>query len=100
MFRDTMVSYPEDKMVLGRDLGPALDIGTAMTRKLLNKNGMIVYRSTVRPLTPDEMADLVWITERQEFDVAVAAALGDPLTEEDLDGDPDYETPKPEPYAA
>ena len=59
MFRDTIVSYPEDKMVLGRDFGPALDIGMAMTRKILKKNGIIVYRSTVRPLTPDEMADPV-----------------------------------------
>ena len=44
MFRDTMASYPEDKMVLGQDLVPALDIGPAMTRKLLKKNGMVVYR--------------------------------------------------------
>ena len=100
MFRDTMVSYPEDKMVLGRDLGPALDIVTAMMRKLLKKNGMIVYQSTVQPLMPDKMADPVRISERQEFDVAVSAALGEPLTEEDLAGDPDYETPEPEPYAA
>jgi hypothetical protein len=100
MFRDTMVSYPEDKMVLGRDLGPALDIGPAMTRKLLKKNGMVVYRSTVRPLTPDEVADPVRISERQEFDAAIITALGEPLTDEDLDGDPDYETPDSEPYAA
>ena len=100
MFRDTIASYPEDKMVLGRDLGPALDIGPSMTRKLLKKNGMVVYQSTVQPLTPDEMADLVRINERQEFDAAIAAALGKPLTEEDLAGDPDYETPEPELYAA
>ena len=71
-----------------------------MTRKPLKKNGMIVYRSMVRPLTPYEMADPVRISERQEFYVAVAAALGEPLTEEDLAGEPGYDTPEPEPYAA
>jgi transposase len=35
MFRDTVATYPDDKMVLGRDLGPAIDIGPAMTRKIL-----------------------------------------------------------------
>ncbi|KAI2489517.1 hypothetical protein MHU86_25076 [Fragilaria crotonensis] len=34
MFRDTSTTYPDDKMVLGRDLGPAIDIGPAMTRKV------------------------------------------------------------------
>ena len=47
MFQDTIVSYPEDKMVLVRDLGPALDIGPAMTRKILKENGIIVYWSTL-----------------------------------------------------
>ena len=46
------------------------------------------------------MADPVRINECQEFDAAIAAALGEPLTEEDLAGDPDYETPEPEPYDA
>ena len=49
MFRDTSVSFPEDELVLGRDLGPAIDIGPAMTRKILKANGQVVFRSTVRP---------------------------------------------------
>jgi hypothetical protein len=58
LFRDTSVTYPDDTMVLGRDLGPAIDIGPAMTRKVLKGNGKkVVYRSTVRGLTPDESAD-------------------------------------------
>jgi transposase len=59
MFRDTVATYPDDKMVLGRDLGPAIDIGPAMTRKILKANGQVVYRSTVRSLTPDEVAALL-----------------------------------------
>ena len=36
LFRDTSVTYPDTPMVLDRDLGPAIDIGPAMTRKILN----------------------------------------------------------------
>jgi hypothetical protein len=32
MFWDTFIKFPEDNMVLGRDLGPAIDIGPAMAR--------------------------------------------------------------------
>ena len=98
MFRDTSVSFPEDYMVRGQDLGPAIDIGPAMSRKIIKQNGQIVYRSTVRSLTPDEIADPIRIKERDEFDEALKSALGEPLTEEDLAGDPDYETPELEPY--
>ncbi len=38
-FRDTNVPYPEDKLVLGRHLGPSTDIGPAMTAKILKQNG-------------------------------------------------------------
>ena len=41
MFRDTSVTYPDDSMVLGRDLGPAIDIGPAMTRKEAKRSGCV-----------------------------------------------------------
>jgi len=94
MFRDTSVSFPDSKMVLGRDLGPALDIGPAMTRKVIKRNGEIVFRSTVRSLTPDEIADPVRVKERDEFTETLNAALGEPLTEADLSSNLDYETPE------
>jgi hypothetical protein len=34
-FRDTGQSLPDSKEWLGRDLGPAIDIGPAMSRKVL-----------------------------------------------------------------
>jgi len=98
MFRDTSISFPDSKMVLGRDLGPALDIGPAMTRKVIKRNGEIVFQSTVRSLTPDEMADPVRAKEREEFCETLNAALGEPLTEDDLSSDPDYETPELDSY--
>ncbi len=67
LFRDTSVTYPDDTMVLGRDLGPAIDIGPAMTRKVLKAHGKVVYRSTVRSLTPDEIADETMTKSREKF---------------------------------
>jgi hypothetical protein len=54
-FRDTVAKFPVSKIQLGRDLGAAIYIGPAMTRKILKKNGMVMYRSSVRSLTLDEI---------------------------------------------
>ncbi len=47
--------FPDDPILLGRDLGPAMDIGPAYTRKVLKSNGQVIYRSTVWSLTVDEL---------------------------------------------
>ncbi len=102
MFRDTSVTYPDDAMVLGRDLGPAIDIGPAMTRKVLKQNGQVVYRSTVRSLTPDELADESTKKKREEFTEKVNAVLGDGFKYEDFASDPelvDLDTPTFSNYA-
>jgi hypothetical protein len=91
MFRDTSVSYPDTPMVLGRDLGPAIDIGPAMTRKILKETGKVVYRSTVRSLTPDELADEAMKLKRKEFTEKVNSALGDGFKYEDFMNDPELE---------
>jgi Reverse transcriptase (RNA-dependent DNA polymerase) len=93
-FRDTAVSFPEDTMLLGRDLGPAIDIGPAHTRKILKANGQIVYRSTVRPLTPDELASPEEGKGRVDYDNGILQRLGDPTTWQDLADDPEFDTPK------
>jgi hypothetical protein len=54
-FRDTASKFPVSKIQLGRDLGAAIYIGPAMTRKILKNNGSVMYRSSVRPLTQDEI---------------------------------------------
>jgi hypothetical protein len=53
-FRDTAIPCPEDKLVLGRYLGPSIDIGPAMTAKALKQNGQRVHRRTFQGLTEDE----------------------------------------------
>ena len=59
-------------------------------------------RLLVDGTTPDARRDggPGTVSERQEFDAVVAAAFGEALTEEDLVGDPDYNTPEQEPYSA
>ncbi len=101
LFRDTSVTYPDDTMVLGRDLQPAIDIGPATTRKVLKANGKVVYRSTVRGLTLEEMADETMTKERSKFDESEEQLLGDSFKYEDFSNDSELEslgTPSFEPY--
>jgi hypothetical protein len=69
--RDAAAKFTVSKIQLGRDLGSAIDIGPAMTRKILKKNGMVMYRSSVRSLTQDEIQYPNEQKERQEFDIAI-----------------------------
>ena len=50
LFRDLAISFPEDKMVLGRYLGPSIDIGPDMTVDILKSNGEVVHWLTYRAL--------------------------------------------------
>ncbi|KAI2494467.1 hypothetical protein MHU86_20076 [Fragilaria crotonensis] len=62
-----------------------------MTRKILKANGQVVYRSTVRSLTPDEMADTTAKAARDKFTESVNAALGEAFKYEDFVNDPELE---------
>ena len=42
-FRDTAMQFPEDDLVLGRYLGPSIDVGPALTAKILKSNGEVVH---------------------------------------------------------
>ena len=53
MFRESEVSFPEYNMVLGRYLGPSIDIGPDMTVKILKSNGEVVHWSTYQALLPE-----------------------------------------------
>jgi hypothetical protein len=55
IIRDTAAKFPVSKIQLGRDLGADIDIVPAMTRKILKQNGSFMYRSSVIPLTQDEI---------------------------------------------
>jgi hypothetical protein len=89
-FRDTAANFPVSKIQLGRELGAAIDIGPAMTHKILKKNGKVMYRSSVRSLTQDEIQSPTEQKERQEFDIAIEEKFGPAMNKDDLQDDPDY----------
>jgi hypothetical protein len=97
-FRDTAVPYPEDKLVLGRYLGPSTDIGPAMTAKILKANGQYVHRTTLRGLTDEEVRDEDEAKARKAFNEEVETRLGPSAKPEDFDDHPDIELNNPDLY--
>jgi hypothetical protein len=89
-FRDTAAKFPVSKIQLGRDLGAAIDSGPAMTRKIMKQNGMVMYRSSVRSLTQDEIQSPTEQKERKEFDIAIEEKFGPAMNKDDFQDDPDY----------
>jgi hypothetical protein len=57
-FRDKGVPYPDDALVLGKYLGPSIDVGPAMTQCIMKANGEIEDRSTACSLTPEECVNV------------------------------------------
>ena len=55
MFIDSQATFPETKFQVGRWIGPTIDVGYALTYKILKSNGQVVPRSTIRRLTHDEL---------------------------------------------
>ena len=45
MFRYLVILFPENKMVLGRYLGPSIYVGPYMTAKIMKSNVEVVYWS-------------------------------------------------------
>jgi hypothetical protein len=75
---------------LGRDLGATIDIGPSMARKILKKNGSIMYRSSVRPLTIYEIQSPTEKKEREEFDIVIKKKFCASMDKNDFKDDPDY----------
>jgi hypothetical protein len=89
-FRDTSGKFPVSKIQLGRDLGAAIDIGPAMTHNILKQNWSVMHRSSVRPLTQDEIQSPTEIQEREKFDIAIEEKCGPAMNKDDFQNDPDY----------
>ena len=69
---------------MGRWLGPAVDVGPAMTYKVKKSNGHFVFRSSVRHWTPEEEANPDLLREREEFMARLKDNLGRPAKEVDF----------------
>ena len=68
IYNDTTWQFPQPKFVLIQFLIPAIDVGSAMTSKILNNTGEIFPRSTLRPLTMQEMDNPDLKEQRRKFD--------------------------------
>ncbi len=55
MFRDNVPTFPDIKLTLGRYLGHATNVGSALTTKILKSNGQTVCRSTLWHLNNEEI---------------------------------------------
>jgi hypothetical protein len=89
-FQDTGQSFLDSKEWLGRDLGPAIDIGPAMSRKVLKINGEVMFRVSVRGLTLDEIQSPDEQKRRQEFDEAIKVKLGKGMQDHEFKLDPEF----------
>ena len=56
-FYETTAQFPEAREVLGRRLGPSLDVEPAMTSKILKMNGQVINISSYRKLSLEELDD-------------------------------------------
>ncbi len=54
MYHPCTIDYPDEPLHLGKYLGPVIDVGPAMTAKILQHNGKLVYQSMYHPLTVEE----------------------------------------------
>ena len=95
-FNDTdRAQFSEDKVVLGRYLGPTEpEVGF----KILTATGEVVRRNSLRRLSEEERSSDANRKEREKFDEAVASRLGEPFKESELSScfdvsaiTPDYE---------
>ena len=74
---DTPQDYPHEKKQLGRWLGVAHRVGQAMVFYVTNNKGMVIARSTVSPLEPDEY-DVDEIKGRMDdLDMTIKTSIGD-----------------------
>jgi hypothetical protein len=75
-FQDNLPAFPDVKLILGQYLGPATDVGSALTTKNLKSNGQTVCRSTLQRLTNKEIHCPIQLEMRRVFDETVASHLG------------------------
>jgi hypothetical protein len=100
-FRDTAASFPVSNIQLGRYVGAAIDIGPSMSRKILKANGQVLYRTSVRSLTADEVQSPTEIAERLNFYISVEEKNGKSMLTSDFKDDSyfsDFLNPTFEPY--
>ena len=80
MFNDSQATFPETKFQVGKWIGLAIDIGSALTYKILKSNGRVVPRSTIRHLTHDDLKNPDHIAMTKAFGDNIIQKIGVPAT--------------------
>lgn len=75
-------SFPEERNLLGRWIGVAHNVGQAMCFWILPKSGTPIARTTVRPVTTDELQQDAIKQELLSFDQSIQRKIGDHLLNE------------------
>ncbi len=97
-FCSTTVSFPKDPLVLGKYLGPSIDIGPTMTAKILTPMGKVVHHITYRLLTPEELVDPVKQDHMKTFLRTTEEWWGNRLVKGHLEEVGLIDTSDPQPY--
>jgi hypothetical protein len=94
MFRDDFPTFPDVKLTLGQYLGPATNVGSALTAKILKSNGQTVCRSTLWHLDDKEIHCPIHQEMRRVFNETITHHLGPNAKEQDFPAEdltPDYD---------
>ena len=91
-FRDTSVTFPGDKLILGSYCGISIDVRPALTAKIMRNNGQQVQRSTYMALKTDELVNPDDIKARDEFDMAIGEKLGPAESAKYFESEPEIVT--------
>ena len=84
-YREHGASFPFNKEVLGRVLGPAKGEGNELSQWILKANGRVVPRRTCRPLNISKINSPTEIKKREVFTQLIQSKLGDSINPPKLD---------------
>ena len=94
MFWDNVPTFPDVKLILGQNMGPATNVGSALTAKILKSDGQTVCRLTLQHLNDKEIHCPVHQEMHRVFDETITNRLGPNATDEDFPAEdltPDYD---------
>ena len=83
-FFESATSFPNDKMSLGRCLGPSIDIGLTVTAKTLKSDGNAIHVSAHGALTNEEQLSELEEESRKAFTEAIHERSGPEASVDDL----------------
>ena len=77
---DSKHGFPEQKKRIGRALGPTKYEGNAMAQYILQQNGHVVPRRTVKAIPPEHLRNLIMQNKMKEYDLRIKEKLGDSMS--------------------